>query len=122
MDIIALFKIAICISALASAALAGYVYHKKGKSLALKYLLYLLLANMVYAVAYFFEISAINVEQIKFFLYLEYIGIFFIPIFWIFIAWSYHPDNPSYNQSLFKKLRLLYLIPIIVNIVEPISK
>ncbi|NCB02998.1 MAG: diguanylate cyclase [Spirochaetia bacterium] len=117
MDIIALFKIAICISALASAALAGYVYHKKGKSLALKYLLYLLLANMVYAVAYFFEISAINVEQIKFFLYLEYIGIFFIPIFWIFIAWSYHPDNPSYNQSLFKKLRLLYLIPIIVNIV-----
>jgi len=72
---------------------------------------------VVYATSYFFEISAINLAQVKFFLNLEYIGIFFIPIFWIFIAYSYHPDNPSYKQNLLRKLRIVYIIPFIMNLV-----
>jgi diguanylate cyclase (GGDEF)-like protein len=71
---------------------------------------------MVYATSYLFEISAINLEEITFFLNMEYVGILFIPVFWVLIAWSYHPENPTYNQTLVKKLRILYAIPILANI------
>ena len=116
MNIVTLFKIIIFASALTSTVLASYVYNKRGDSPPLRYLSGLLLANVVYASSYFFEISSTNLAQAKFFLNLEYVGIFFIPIFWVLIAWSYHPNNFSYNQSFLRKLRLLYIIPPIVNI------
>jgi diguanylate cyclase (GGDEF)-like protein len=46
---------------------------------------------------------------------MEYFGIFFIPVFWVFIAYSYHPDNPTYNENLLKRLHVLYIIPLILN-------
>lgn len=116
MNTITLFKIIIFISALTSTVLTGYVYQKRGNSSSIKYLSGLLLANVLYASSYFLEISATNLAQVKFFLYLEYVGIFFIPLFWIFIAFSYHPDNPSYNQNLLIKLRVMYLIPLIASV------
>ena len=117
MNIFALFKIIVFASSLISTFLACYVYTKRGNSLPLKFLSGLLFANLIYASSYFFEISAMNVAQIKLFLNMEYVGIFFIPIFWVFIAWSYHPTNPLYNQKLLRKLRILYILPVIMNLV-----
>ena len=117
MDIMTLFKIVVFLSALGSMFLLGYVYNRRGNSLSLRYLSGLLLAILIYASSYFFEISAGTITQIKFALNLEYVGILFIPIFWVFIAWSYHPDNPAYNEKLLKKLRILYIIPIVLNII-----
>ena len=115
MDIITLFRIAIFTSAFISITLAVYVYNKRENSPSLRYLLGLLVANMIYATSYFFEISAPNLLEVKFFLNLEYFGIFFIPIFWVFIAYSYHPDKPLYNENLLKRLHVLFIIPIILN-------
>ena len=116
MNIIDSFKILIFTSVIVSTILAGYVYNKGGNSQSLRYLSGLLFANVVYATSYFFEITATSLDQIKFFLNMEYLGIFFIPIFWVFIAWSYHPGKSSYNQNLLRNLRFLYFIPIIVNL------
>lgn len=111
-----LFKSLIFFSALGSMFLLGYVYNRRVNSLSLRFLSGLLLANLIYASSYFFEISADTITQIKLALNFEYLGIFFIPLFWVFIAWAYHPDNPEYNQKLLKKLRILYIIPIVSNI------
>jgi len=116
MDIMILFKSLIFFSALGSMFLFGYVYNRRVNSLSLRYLSGFLLANLIYASSYFFEISSDNLTQIKLALNLEYLGILFIPVFWVLIAWAYHPDNPVYNEKLLKKLRILYIIPIISNI------
>jgi len=116
MDIMILFKSLIFFSALGSMFLFGYVYSRRVNSLSLRYLSGFLLANLIYASSYFFEISSDNLTQIKLALNLEYLGILFIPVFWVLIAWAYHPDNPVYNEKLLKKLRILYIIPIISNI------
>ncbi len=116
MNILLVFKIVIFISALSSTVLSGYVYNRRANSLSLRLLMGLLLANFIYASSYFFEISAVNVEQIKVFLSLEYLGILFIPIYWVFIAWIYHPENDFYDKKLLHKLRFLYIFPVIANI------
>lgn len=118
MDRITIFRIATFAAAFISSALAIYLYNKRdtSRSKSLRFLSGLSIANMVYATSYLFEISAHNLEEIKFFLYMEYVGILFIPVFWVMIAWSYHPENPTYHHALVKKLRILYAIPILANV------
>ena len=116
MDIITIFKTATFLSAFISTVLAIHVHITKSKSLPMKFLVGLLAANVVYAISYLLEINADGLSQAIFFLQMEYIGIFFIPVFWIFIAWTYHPGDSEYNHTLLGKLRILYAIPIIVNL------
>ncbi len=114
MNIVTLFRIAIFASAFVSSVLAIYLYNRREGSQSLRFLSGLSIANMVYATSYLFEIAAPTLTEVKFFLNMEYVGIFFIPVFWVFIAWAYHPDEPSYNQKLLRKMRILYAIPLIV--------
>lgn len=114
MNIVTVFRIAIFASAFVSTVLAVYLYNRREGSQSLRFLSGLSIANMVYATSYLFEIAAPTLAEVKFFLYMEYMGIFFIPVFWVLIAWSYHPDNPSHNQKLLRRLRILYAIPLIV--------
>src|SRR5690554_6929925 len=88
---ITLFRIATFLSALISTILSVYVYTKRDKSPSLKFLSGLMIANMVYATSYLFEISAPVRAELIFFLNLEYTGIVFIPVFWVLIAWTYQP-------------------------------
>ena len=117
MDIMILFKSLIFLSVLCSMFLFGYVYNRRVNSISHRFLSGFLLANLMYASSYFFEISSDTLTQIKLALNLEYLGILFIPMFWVLIAWAYHPDNPVYNEKLLKKLRILYIIPILSNII-----
>jgi len=110
---ITLFRIATFLSALISTILSVYVYTKRDKSPSLKFLSGLMIANMVYATSYLFEISAPVRAELIFFLNLEYTGIVFIPVFWVLIAWTYQPDHTKNNHDLVRKLRRLYIIPII---------
>ncbi|MGD1833957.1 MAG: histidine kinase N-terminal 7TM domain-containing protein [Sphaerochaetaceae bacterium] len=116
MDILILFKIAVFFSALGSTFLLGYAFNRRANSLSLRALSGLLVSTLIYAASYFFEISAATDMQITLALYLEYLGIFFIPIFWVFIAWSYHPEEPAYNEPLLRRLKILFAIPVISNI------
>ncbi len=114
MNTVTLFRIAIFASAFVSTVLAVYLYNRREGSQSLRFLSGFSIANMVYATSYLFEIAAPTLVEVKFFLSMEYTGIFFIPVFWVLIAWSYHPDKPSYNQRILRQLRVLYAIPFIV--------
>ena len=67
---------------------------------------------MIYATSYLFEISAPSRSEIIFFLNLEYIGILFIPVFWVLITWTYHPSKDQTSKVQLKKLRFIYMIPV----------
>lgn len=110
---ITLFRIATFIAAIISTTLAVYVFNKKDKSPPLRFLSGLMIANMIYATSYLFEISAPIRSELIFFLNLEYVGITFIPIFWVLIAWSYRPELRKNNHDFINKLRILYVIPIV---------
>lgn len=109
---ISLFRVATFFTVIISTVLAIYVYNNRKKSPSLRYLSRLMIANMVYATSYLFEISAPLRAEVVLFLYLEYLGITFIPVFWILIAWSYHPGRTKSNPAFERRLRLLYVIPI----------
>jgi diguanylate cyclase (GGDEF)-like protein len=86
---------------------------KRGKSAPIRFLSGLMFANMVYATSYLFEISASTQFEIVSFLYLEYVGICFIPVFWMLIAWSYHPGHMHGIRKIVRRLQVLYFFPLI---------
>ena len=108
---ITLFRIATFLAAFISTVLSVYVYTKRERSMALRFLSGLMIANMVYATSYLFEISAPTRSELIFFLNLEYVGITFIPIFWVLIAWYYKPVVAKSDNLQLQKARLLYCIP-----------
>ena len=109
---ITLFRIMTFLSAIISTTLAIYLLSKRNKSSSLRFLSGLMFANMIYATSYLFEISAPVRSEVIFFLYLEYVGICFIPVFWMLIAWTYHPDHSQETRNFVQRLRILYLFPI----------
>lgn len=109
---ITLFRIATFFTALISTILAVYVYINRKDSMPLRFLSGLMFANMIYATSYLFEISATLRSEAVFFLNLEYVGITFIPVFWVLIAWSYSSEYSEISHSRLKKLRLLYIFPV----------
>jgi hypothetical protein len=47
------------------------------------------LAVAVYVIGYGLELRSDNIDQIKFFLKMEYFGLPFIPVFWFVFAYKY---------------------------------
>lgn len=109
---ITLFRVATFLSAMFSTILAIYIYTKKDRSPSLRFLSGLMVANMIYATSYLFEISAPVLSEVIFFLNMEYVGITFIPVFWVLIAWSYHPGNTKIHHTKIHNLRYFYLLPL----------
>lgn len=59
----------------------------------------------VYITGYALELKAVNIEQIIFFIKMEYFGIPFKPVCWFLLSYKYY-----YNRDLSVKFRLLILI------------
>ena len=115
MGFITIFKIAIFASASISTVLSVLVYRKRANSQPLRFLSGMFLANAFYATSYLFEIISPGLEEAIFFLNLEYLGLSFIPVFWVLIAWSYRPqDLEGITATFVKKLRSLFVIPILI--------
>ncbi|NCC63143.1 MAG: diguanylate cyclase [Spirochaetia bacterium] len=109
---ITLFRIATFFTALISTILAVYVYTNRKDSMPLRFLSGLMFANTVYATSYLFEISATLRSEAIFFLNLEYVGITFIPVFWVLIACTYSSEYTEISHSSLQRLRLLYSFPV----------
>ena len=114
MGFITAFEIAIFASAIISTVLSILVYRKRASSQPLRFLSGMFFANAVYATSYLFEIISPGLKGAIFFLYLEYLGLSFIPVFWILIAWSYKPQDLKNEQAIVKQLRSLFLIPVLI--------
>ncbi|PKL11026.1 MAG: hypothetical protein CVV52_15430 [Spirochaetae bacterium HGW-Spirochaetae-8] len=114
MGFITAFEIAIFASAIISTVLSMLVYRKRASSQPLRFLSGMFFANAVYATSYLFEIISPGLKGAIFFLNLEYLGLSFIPVFWILIAWSYKPQDLKSEQEIVKQLQILYIIPVLI--------
>ncbi|GKX67535.1 hypothetical protein rsdtw13_27930 [Clostridium sp. TW13] len=84
----------------------GYFAWKKGKG----YVCISLIPVLIYTFGYAFEILSGNIEWVKFWIKVEYLGIAFLPIMWLIFVLKFS----SFEENLKKRcLVLLYIIPII---------
>lgn len=65
--------------------------------------------SSIYVFGYSLELRAENLEQIKFYLKLEYFGFSFIPIFWFMLAYKfYYNKYPSFKLNI-----VVFIIPML---------
>jgi signal transduction histidine kinase/CheY-like chemotaxis protein/PAS domain-containing protein len=96
-------------AALISLLLSVYAWRKKQNS-AGKYLSLLLLSSAIWSLFYGFEIYSTNIEIMKIYLFISYIGIASLPVFWLLFAMRYTNSDRWINIYW---LLLLFLIPAI---------
>jgi len=102
------------ISAVISLAMSIYGY-KYRKSIGAKYFSFLTLVGAIYAFGYAFELTASSVEEIRFWLYVEYIGIPFIPTAWLLFAFEYTGKTKWINPKTIITLFSLSFSTLIFN-------
>ena len=112
MQFIFIFKIATILSAIISSLLALYVIGKVRTSRPLHYYAGLMLANALYAASYLLEIHMPELSGAVNCLKIEYMGLSFIPVFWVLIAWSYNSGEAEKERISFEPLHLLLIIPV----------
>lgn len=67
------------------------------------------LAIMVYALGYAFELGAKNIDEIKFWLKVEYFGLAFLPTFWFLFAYkTQYKRNPTFQLNF-----AMFAIPVL---------
>lgn len=95
-------------------AISYLAYRKRNLPLA-KYCSWAMLAAAFYSFGYSFEIVSVNVEQAKFWLKVQYIGIPFITTFWLILAIIF-----TGHQALLKRwvIALLFAIPAMTLILQ----
>lgn len=89
----------------------GYYSWKRDKI----YISISLLPVAIYAFGYAFEILCTSIEQVKFWIKVEYIGIAFLPVAWLMFALNFTGNKEKINKST---LMLLYIVPVITLIMN----
>lgn len=88
----------------------SYLSFRKRKSVVAKYCALVMLAASFYSFGYAFEIISTSLEQVKFWLRVQYIGIPFIATLWLMLVMAY-----TGHQNVMKKrlLPLWFIIPVL---------
>jgi PAS domain S-box-containing protein len=102
-----IFSLLLIISALATGALASVLFRKSGKPGL--YFGLAMLASSIWAVGYAFELTATTLEGMLFWIRVEYVGIVFIPVFWL--EFCMHYAGKQDNLSRWSR-GLLYIVSI----------
>ncbi|UKJ08460.1 histidine kinase N-terminal 7TM domain-containing protein [Solitalea lacus] len=103
-----IYTLFLCLAGLTSIFLALKIYKLAGR--AVKWFGLLLIFISIWAIAYGFELSSQTLEQMKFWLKIEYIGISFLPVFWLAFILLYLGKERWMNKF---NLTFIFLIPII---------
>lgn len=99
------------VSAAICAALAVYGHFQRRDAFT-RYFIGLMAASGLYALAYGAEIASTSLEQMKLMLRIEYLGIPFLSITWLGMAWAYFDP-----KGLPKRYRLGLLLPCLATLV-----
>ena len=99
------------VSAAVCAALAVYGHFQRRDAFT-RYFIGLMTASGLYALAYGAEIASTSLEQMKLMLRIEYLGIPFLSITWLGMAWAYFDP-----KGLPKRYRLGLLLPCLATLV-----
>ncbi len=114
MNTVFIIKTSTIIASLLSAALYIYVFRQRKLSKPLWYYAGLMLANTVYATFYFIELHVPNLNGAILCLNFEYLGLSFVPSFWVLIAWSYNNRGTSTVgiENIWRGI--IFLIPAVI--------
>lgn len=93
----------------------SYLSYRKRKQDVAKHCAFVMLAASFYSFGYAFEIISTNLDQAKFWLKVQYIGIPFITTFWLIFVIIY-----TGHQAFLKKwvIPLLFIIPVLTLILQ----
>ncbi len=97
----------------AAVCVAQAIYgHLQRRDAFTRYFIGLMAASAIYALSYGFEIASTSLEQMKLMLRLEYLGIPFLSITWLGMAWAYFDP-----KGLPKHYRLALLLPCLATLI-----
>ncbi len=111
-----IFKIANLAVSFISLALTVNAVNKRSISRPLQYYAGVMVSCTIYTVSYLLEIHMPTLEWAIICLNIEYLGLTFIPVFWILMAWSFNPNDLDKDSRTRDYLQYLMIIPIIFTI------
>jgi len=109
-----LFTIITLIAAIVSVIISIYATRYKNTKGALNFSA-LLLAGALYAIGYTFELTGTSVADFRFGLYIQYLGIPFIPFFWILFTLQFVGKQKWITWKLITPLLFLSIVTFILN-------
>lgn len=109
-----LFQIATLASAIISTLLAIYVISRKNKARPLYYFSGLMFSTALYGFSYFAEIIMPDLSSAVLALKFEYVGLTFLPFFWICLAWFYDSESSENDLKILEKQHIIFIIPIVL--------
>lgn len=84
--------------------LAVHIYKRANSTI--RWFALVMLFSSLWSVAYSFELASLTLDQAYFFVILEYLGISFLPFFWLIFALEFNNKNSWYR----KKKNFLFLL------------
>lgn len=107
--------ILILLTAITALELTIFIFYNR-KKLYLKGFFGLVFSVFIYSLFYYFELMASNVQTMKVFAAIQYIGILSIPAFWVVMALEYTNKSKYLTRKLYIGLWLLPVILWVLNV------
>lgn len=89
--------------------LSNFIYSRGG--IAVRWFVLMMLANAVWSVTYGLELASGTLEQIKFFINLEYTGVVVLPLMWFFFCLHFSDKECWYKKP--RNLLLIVIMPVV---------
>jgi len=103
------FAIVLLICGFSSILLGSYLYRRGG--IAVQWFSIMMCANSIWSITYGLELASQNLEQIKFLINIEYVGIASIPLCWFLFCLSFCGKECWYKKP--HNVLLILIIPIV---------
>ena len=88
--------------------LSYYLYRKEGE--AVKFFAIMMLSNAIWSLGYGFELASSTIDQILFFINIEYVGITMLPFSWFLFCLRFSDKDKWYKKPV--NMGLLLIVPV----------
>ena len=102
------YSIVLLVCSFATIILSNTIYRRGGK--AVKWFSLMMISNSIWSAAYGLELASVSLNQIKFLINIEYLGIASLPLNWFFFCLHFCGKECWYKKPL--NLTLLLIVPI----------
>lgn len=103
------YAIFLLVCGFATIILSSYIYRRGGK--AVQWFSLMMFSNAIWSIAYGLELASSSLDQIKFFINIEYLGIATLPLNWFLFCLDFCNKDCWYKKP--RNLTLILLVPII---------
>ncbi len=103
-----IFSLVLIICVIITIIIANTIYRRGGK--AIQWFSLMMIANSIWSAGYALELASSSLQQIKFFINLQYLGITTLPLAWLFFCLHFCGKDYWYKKPL--NIILLLIIPL----------